>query len=84
MAWAGATAATFPKMKVAARTEAATFRVESSLLPAIWRDVIGVFETGLGANAEAPDTQRRAATAAKDLNIMLLISISIYFLALQL
>jgi hypothetical protein len=58
-------------MNVAASTDAATFLVVSSLLFAIWRDVIEVFGVEAGAKADAPETHRRAMTAVENLNIIL-------------
>jgi hypothetical protein len=69
MAWAGATAAIFPKMNVAASTDAATFLLVSSLLD-IWRDVTEVFGVVAGAKADAPETHSRAITAVENLNII--------------
>jgi hypothetical protein len=78
-AWAGAAVAIFPKIKVAARTEAAIFLVVSSLLFAIRRDVTGVAGDATGAKADAPETQRRAMTAVKDLNIILIACVIYWF-----
>lgn len=69
---AGATVTMFPKRKVAARTDAATFLVVSLLVLAISRDVIEAFGVEAGANADAPETQRSAMTVVTDLNIILI------------
>ena len=73
IASAGAAVARFPRMKAAARADAATFLdVSSLLLEAIWRDVTVAFGEETGANADALETQRSAMTAVKDLNIILI------------